>query len=49
MHESYIEQYEYNSGFQDVYESLSQGNENEELYYHVHNGFLYHLGKLCIP
>ena len=32
-----------------MYESLSQGNQNEELYYHVHNNFLYHLGKLCIP
>ena len=31
MHESYIEQYAYDSDFQDVYESLSQGNQNEEL------------------
>ena len=49
MHESYIEQYAYDSDFQDVYESLSQGNQNEELDYHVHNSLLYHLGKLCIP
>ena len=49
MHESYVEQYAYDSDFQDVYESLSQGNQNEELYYHVHNSLLYHLGKLCIP
>ena len=37
------------SNNQDVYESLSQGNQNEELYYRVHNIFLYQLGKLCIP
>ena len=49
LHESYIEQYAYDSDFQDVYESLSQGNQIEELDYHVHNIFLYHLGKLCIP
>ena len=49
MHESYIGKYAYDSDFQDVYESLSQGNQNEELDYHVHNSFLYHLGKLCIP
>jgi len=28
---------------------LSQGNQIEELDYHVHNSLLYHLGKLCIP
>ena len=49
MHESYTEQYANDSDFQDVYESLSQGNQNEELDYHVHNSLLYHLGKLCIP
>ena len=49
MHESYIEKYANDSDFQDVYESLSQGNQNEELDYHVHNSLLYHLGKLCIP
>ena len=32
-----------------MYEILSQGNQNEELYYHVHNNFLYHMGNLCIP
>ena len=32
-----------------MYESLSQGNQNEDLYYHVHNSLLYHLGKICIP
>ena len=49
MHESYIEKYAYDSDFHDVYESLSQGNQNEELDYHVHTSFLYHLCKLCIP
>ena len=49
MHESYIEQYVNDSDFQDVYESLSKGNQSEELDYHVHNSLLYHLGKLCIP
>ena len=49
MHESYIEKYAYDSDFQDVYESLSQGNKNEELYYHEHSSFLYQMGKLCIP
>ena len=49
MHESYIEQYAYDSDFQDVYESLIQGNQNEKLDYHVHNSLLYHLGNLCIP
>ena len=32
-----------------MYESLSQGNQNEELDYHVHNSLLYHLGNFCIP
>ena len=49
LHESYIEQYGYDNEFQDVYASLRQGNQIEELDYHVHNSLLYHLGKLCIP
>ena len=49
LHESYIKKYAYDNGFQDVYTSLSQGNQNEELDYHVYNSLLYHLGKLCIP
>ena len=32
-----------------MYESLIDGNHNEEVNYHVHNNILYHLGKLCIP
>lgn len=35
--------------FKDVYESLTHGNQNEELDYHMHNNLLYHLGKLCVP
>ena len=49
LHGSYIEQYAFGNEFQDVYENLSQGRQIEELDYHVHNNFLYHLGKLCIP
>lgn len=49
LHEIYIEQYANYSEFQEVYASLSQGNQIKELNYHVHNNLLYHLGKLCIP
>ena len=49
LHESYIEQYAYDSDFQDVYVTLSQGNQIEELDYHMHDTLLYYLGKLCIP
>lgn len=49
LHEIYIDKYAYDNDFQDVYASLSQGNQIEELDYHVHNNLLYHLGKLCIP
>ena len=49
LHESCVEQYACDNYFQDVYAILSQGNQVEELDYHVHNNLLYHLGKLCIP
>ena len=49
MHESYVEKYAYDNEFQVVYASFKQGNQIEELDYHVHNSFLYHFGKLCIP
>ena len=49
LHEIYVEKYEFDNDFQDVYAKLSQGNQVEELDYHVHNNLLYHLGKLCIP
>ena len=49
FHERYVEQYALDSDFQDVYATLSQGNQVEELNYHTHDNLLYHLGKLCIP
>ena len=49
VHESYMEQYAHDIDFQDVYASLSEGNQVEERYYHMHNNLLFHLGKLCIP
>lgn len=49
LHESYIEKYSLDNEFQNVYSSLSQGNQAEELDYHLHDNLLYHLGKLCIP
>lgn len=49
MHEIYIEHYPQDEYFKYVYATLSQGNQVEELYYHVHNKLLYRLSKLCIP
>ena len=49
LHEIYIEKYANDNDFQDVYASLRQRNQIEELDYHVHNILLYHLGKVCIP
>ena len=49
VHESYIEQYARDIDFQDVYASLSEGNQVEEKYYHMNKNLLFHLGKLCIP
>ena len=48
LHESYIEQYALDNDFQDVYASLIQGNQVEELDYHWHDNLLYHFGKLFI-
>jgi len=48
-HESYIEQYARDEYFKDVYETLIHGTKVEKIDYHVHDKFLYHLGKLCIP
>ena len=48
-HESYIEKYVHDVDFQDVYVSLSEGNQVEEKDFHMHNNFLFHLGKMCIP
>ena len=49
VHESYIEQYAHDIDFEDVYASLSEGNQVEENYCHMHNNLLFQLGKLCIP
>ena len=46
LHESYIEQYALDNDFQYVYAILSQGNQVEELDYHLHVNLLYNLGKL---
>ena len=48
-HESYVEQYAKDSDFMNVYDSLTNGAQVEELDYHVHDRLLYHLGKLFIP
>jgi hypothetical protein len=48
-HESYNEQYAIDANFKDVHETLTHGFIVEELYYHVHNNLLCHLGKSCIP
>ena len=49
VHESYIEQYASDVDFKDVYANLSEGNHVEENDYHLHNNFLFHMSKLCIP
>ncbi len=40
LHESNIEQYALDNDFQNVYASLSQGNQVDELYYHLHDNLL---------
>ena len=42
VHESYIEQYAHDIDFQDVYASLSEGNQVEEKYYHMNRKKLFH-------
>ena len=49
VHESYIEQYAYDTDFKDVYAILSEGNQVEENDYHMHNNLLFNFDKLCIP
>ena len=49
MHKSYVEQYALDDDFKDIYATLCEGNQVEELDYHVHDKILYHLGKKCIP
>jgi len=48
-HENNIKQYARDEDFKEVYETLIHGNKVKELDYHIHEKFLYHLGKLCIP
>ena len=48
-HECYIEQYNTDVDFKDIYGSLSHGAQVEEISYHIYDRLLYHLGKLCIP
>ena len=49
MNESYVEHYDLYVDFKDVYATLCQANQVEELDYHVNDKILYHIGKLCIP
>ena len=42
IHENYIEQYAYDIDFQDVYASLSEGNQEKA--YHMHK-FFFSFGK----
>jgi hypothetical protein len=48
-HENNIKRYARDEDFKEVYETLIHGNKVKELDYHIHEKFLYHLGKLCIP
>jgi len=49
MHEGYKEQYEVDPDFQNIYGKLILGNEVGNNDFHVNDGLLFHLGKLCIP
>ena len=49
IHESYVEHHVLDTDFKDVYATLCQTNQVEELDYYVHDKILYHLSKLCIP
>ena len=49
VHSIYVEEYDNDEEFQELYESLRHGYRNEELNYHIHDKLLYHLGKICIP
>ena len=47
VHESYIEKYPHEIDFQDVYASLSEGNQVEEKYYHMHKK-LFFIWASCV-
>ena len=49
VHERYIEQYTLDVDFKDVYTNLSEGNHVKDNDSRLHNNFLFHMGKLCIP
>lgn len=49
MHDGYKEQYVVDPDFQNIYQRLSLGNEVGNHDFHLHDGLLFHLGKLCIP
>ena len=49
VHASYVEQYNKDEDFKEVYESLRHGHHNEKLNYHINDKLLYHLGKICNP
>jgi hypothetical protein len=46
-HDSYVEQYDIDEDFKEVYEKLTHGAHVDN--YCLHGKLLYHLGKLCIP
>ena len=46
-HEIYVEQYNKDDYFKELYDSLI--HDNQHSYYYMHDNLLYHLGKLCIP
>jgi len=48
MPKSYVEQYALDDEFKDVYATLCQGKQVEELD-HVHDQIFCHLGKISIP
>lgn len=49
MHEGYKGKYVGDPNFQDIYHKLSNGNENGNIDFLVHDGLLFHSGKICIP
>jgi hypothetical protein len=46
-HEIYAEQYARDDDFKEVYDALTQDNQQSN--YYMHGNLSYHLGKICIP
>jgi hypothetical protein len=46
-HDSYVEQYDVDEDFKDVFAKITHGAQVEN--YCLQGNLLYHLGKLCIP